>query len=68
MLKRLTQRLVVLFVLAAVLVPLLSSSSIRNKQGDNSRGFYCYRIIDEWGNCRWLCCDSNGECSSFSCS
>ena len=67
MLKRLTHRLVVLFVLAAALVPLSSSSAIRNKQADNSRGFYCYRTIDDWGLCLMVCCDSNGNCTSFSC-
>jgi hypothetical protein len=62
MLKRLTRRFVVLFVLLAALVPLSSNSATPTR-----RGLYCYRTVDDFGYCAMVCCDSNGNCTMYSC-
>lgn len=61
MLKRLTRRFIVLFVLLAALVPLSSGSTTP------TRRVYCYRTVDDFGYCAMVCCDSHGNCTMFSC-
>jgi hypothetical protein len=62
MLKRLTLRLFILFVLCVALTAVSFTPASAAK-----RQIYCAKFIDGTGQCIVMCCTDTGECISSTC-